>query len=157
MWKWQREGKGKDLYQRAGESYRDFIKRVKDVKSQKRVVSAGEKFADWLKTNYGSNKKIDKRMKELIFESGIEITEGNARTYLTKNNKSLLNKVRTSGVLNIPQMPEGKVFKNYGMKGIKHLGRRHPGEKEISLLIIINLFWLKKLNLKKEIIYPQMN
>ena len=108
VWKWQREGKGKDLYQRAGESYRDFIKRVKDVKSQKRVVSAGEKFADWLKTNYGSNKKIDKRMKELIFESGIEITEGNARTYLTKNNKSLLNKVRTSGVLNIPQMPEGK-------------------------------------------------
>ena len=108
VWKWQREEKGKDLYQRAGESYRDFIKRVKDVKSQKRVVSAGEKFADWLKTNYGSNKKIDKRMKELIFESGIEIEEGNARTYLTKNNKSLLNKVRTSGVLDMPQMPEGK-------------------------------------------------
>ena len=55
VWKWQREGKGKDLYQRAGESYRDFIERVKDVKSQKRVVSAGEKFADWLKTYYGCN------------------------------------------------------------------------------------------------------
>jgi biotin operon repressor len=109
IWRWQREGRGKDLWQRPGESYRDFIKRTKDVKSQERMVSSGEKFADWLETNYGKNKKINKRMSELIGESGIEIEEGTARTYLTKNNKSLLNKVRTKGSQLF--MPEGEGVK----------------------------------------------
>ena len=109
LWKYFSESTGLGLSQKPGESYPEFSKRVKKSIEETRAVSTGEKFADWLKTNYGDNKKITKRMSELISESGIEIEEATARAYLNTNNKSLANKIRTKGAKSL--MPEGKGVK----------------------------------------------